>query len=184
MKVVRKGVFWLIEKLSRVVKVIANVVFILTLVVGLIFSIFTVPRLFGVKPFVVQSASMEPTIPTGSVVFVNTKNVYVEVDDIITFSLAVGEDKSVFVTHRAYDISDDGLIQTKGDNNDAPDGWLEPSAVTGTYLFHIPWCGFVLDQLQDYGFVLVTIWVFVINVMLAMLGKILELCAASKEKTE
>lgn len=171
-------------KLSKVVKIVGNVVFVMTLVICLFFSVFTIPRLFGIKPFVVQSSSMEPTIPTGSVIFCNTKDTDVEKDDIITFSLAVSEDKGVYVTHRVYDINKDGLIQTKGDNNDSADGWLEPSAVTGTYVIHIPYCGFLLDALQNYGFVLVAIWVFIINLILMLFAKILDVYVLSHEMRE
>lgn len=170
-------------RVAKVVKIVGNVVFVISLVICLFFSIFTIPRLFGIKPFVVQSSSMEPTISTGSVVFVDTKDTDVEVDDIITFSLAVSEDKGVYVTHRVYAVNN-GLIQTKGDNNDNADGWLKPSAVTGTYLLHIPALGFLLDKLQSYGFVLIAIWIFVINLILMLFSRILELYVMSHEKEQ
>lgn len=54
----KKAVLWL----NRIVAV-------LTVIILIVVAGFTAPRLFGVKPFVVLSGSMEPTIPTGSCVF-------------------------------------------------------------------------------------------------------------------
>ena len=161
-------------KVSGMVRELSNFCVLLTVILCLVFSIFTVPRLFGISPFVVQSASMEPTIPTGSVVFVNTKDTEVEEGDIVTYSLSLGDDKAVFVTHRVSRIdTDSGLIQTKGDNNDSADGWLEPSAITGTVVKYVPWCGFVLDSLQRTGFVMIALWMAVINLILMMIPYIL-----------
>lgn len=147
--------------MRRVILTLDKIIFMLTIVILVVVSAFTLPRAFGIKPFVVLSGSMEPTIPTGSLVFVDTKYTDVQVDDIITFGLSTGK-KSVMVTHRVNDIQD-GMIQTKGDNNDEPDGWLDPEAVIGVVKLHIPWLGIVLDFLQKKGFVLIAIWVFAIN---------------------
>lgn len=154
--------------MERFVIVLNRIVFILTICILIVVSAFTVPRLFGIKPFVVMSGSMEPTIPTGSLVFVDTRDVNVSTDDVITFSLSTGK-KSVFVTHRVHAIDESGLIQTKGDNNKDPDGWLDPKAVMGTVIFHIPHLGIVLDVLQEKGFVLIAIWIFAVNLVCMVL---------------
>lgn len=164
-----------LAKASGIIREISNICVIFTVIICLVFSIFTIPRLFGISPFVVQSASMEPAIPTGSVVFVDTKDTDPAEGDIITYSLSVGGDKGVFVTHRVNKIdAKNGLIQTKGDNNDNADGWLDKSAVTGTVIKYIPWCGFVLDALQQAGFVLIAVWMLVINLILMMVPSILD----------
>ena len=152
------------KPIAKIVSIVNRVVFFVTILILIFVSIFTIPRLFGVKPFVVLSGSMEPTIPTGSLVFVNTHDTNVAVDDVITFSLAVGSDKGVYVTHRVHAIDESGLIQTKGDNNNDPDGWLSKEAVTGTVVLHVPFLGLILDFLQNKGFLVVAGWVFLINV--------------------
>lgn len=156
------------------IKWLNRIVAVLTVIILIMVAGFTAPRLFGIKPFVVLSGSMEPTIPTGSCVFVNTKDTNVDEGDIITFSLSTGKDSSVFVTHRVNQITDDGLIQTKGDNNDSPDGYLESDAVIGTVMFHIPVLGQILDFLQNRGFVLVALWVLVINIITMLLSWLAE----------
>lgn len=119
---------------------------------------------------------MEPEIPTGSVVFTNTNDKDVETGDIITYSLSTGEDSGVFITHRVHDVNGEkGLIQTKGDANDTADGWLEKKAVMGTVMFHIPKAGFLLEHLQEKGFILLAIWVFAINALLLILPYILDI---------
>ena len=159
---------------KKFIKWLNRIVAVLTVIILIMVAGFTAPRLFGIKPFVVLSGSMEPTIPTGSCVFVNTKDTDVDEGDIITFSLSTGEDSSVFVTHRVNKITDDGLIQTKGDNNDSPDGYLESDAVIGTVMFHIPVLGQILDFLQNKGFVLAALWVLVINVITMLLSWLAE----------
>lgn len=153
----------------------SNICIIITVIICIVFFTFTAPRLFGISPFVVQSASMEPVIPTGSVVFVNTKAADINEGDIITYSLPVGDNKAIFVTHRIYKMdADAGMMQTKGDNNDNADGWISMAAITGKVIGHIPACGFVLDALQKTGFILIAIWIFVINAILMMVPYILE----------
>ena len=129
---------------------------------------FTVPRLFGVYPFVVQSSSMEPAIPTGSVVFVNTKDSDMEAGDVVTFGLSAGEGKGkgVYVTHRIYRIfEEEDLIQTKGDANNAPDGYLEKGAVLGKAFLRVPRIGFLLDYLQKrHGYIILAVLVCGLNV--------------------
>lgn len=166
----------MLSKISKVLKILGNVCIGLTILICLVFSVFTIPRFFGITPFVVQSGSMDPTIPTGSVVFTNTNDTDVVVGDVITYSLSTGTNTGVFVTHRVNDINETrGLIQTKGDNNDHADGWLEKSAVTGTVLFHVPKAGFLLNHLQEKGFVVLAIWVFVINALFMILPYILDM---------
>jgi len=76
------------------------------------------PSLFGYSIFLVVSPSMEDTIMTGDIVFVDTSIKEYSVGDIITFHRP--DDESVIITHRIISISElDGnlLITTQGDNN-------------------------------------------------------------------
>ncbi len=165
----------MLSKISKLLRILGDICIGLTVLICLIFSCFTVPRLFGITPFVVQSSSMEPGISVGSVVFVNTNDTDVEVGDIITYSLSMGEDSGIFITHRVSDMNEErGLIQTKGDANDHVDGWLDRSAVTGTVMFHIPKVGFLLGSLQEKGFIICAIWVFVINMLFMILSYIVD----------
>lgn len=172
----------MVQKISKLLKVLGNICIVLTAVTCLVFSFFVVPRAFGITPFVVQSSSMEPGIPTGSVVFTNTKDKDIAIGDVITYSLSTGDKTGVFVTHRVNDLDEErGLMQTKGDNNDHPDEWLDQSAITGTVIFYMPKVGFVLDHLQEKGFVILAIWIFTVNVLLMVAPHIMD---ALSEETE
>lgn len=160
--------------MRQIIKWGNRIVLVLTVLICVLMAAFLAPRLFGVKAFVVLSGSMEPQIPTGSVVFVNTKDTDVHTGDVVTYSLSVGVGESVYVTHRVNEVRDDGLIQTKGDHNENADGYIEPSAVTGTVLFHLPYLGYILDWLQNTGYVLLIGWVLILNVIMLILTKTLE----------
>jgi signal peptidase I len=84
------------------------------------------------RPLVVLSGSMEPSMPTGSLVL--TKSVdpgTVRVGDVITFRLLSGSHETDSATHRVVAIEQrpEGLsFITKGDANQAPDPTPVPSS--------------------------------------------------------
>ena len=80
---------------SKVISIIALVV---TILIGVLFAEMLIPGLFGVDQYVVLSGSMEPAIPTGSVVFVNSHDKDVKVDDVFTYSVET-KDGELNVTH-------------------------------------------------------------------------------------
>ncbi len=111
------------------------------LLVGLL-----VPLPGKVELKIVQSGSMEPELPVGSVVVVVPSASY-KVGDIITF----GKDtrKRIPTTHRIAEITrDNGSIRyvTKGDANEEADrGNTAYSAVIGKVVADVPRLGFILD---------------------------------------
>ncbi|MBR1592136.1 MAG: signal peptidase I [Ruminococcus sp.] len=120
--------------------------------------------LIGIRPYIVRSGSMEPTIMTGSVCFVNhnTKFEEIQENDIIAFELGGG----TMVTHRAVKISPDGII-TKGDNNNTEDGIpVTAGNFIGKTVYWIPNLGIWIMRLKSVpGIVmLVTFVIFLIFV--------------------
>lgn len=79
--------------------------------------------IFGYRPIVILTGSMEPTIMTNGMAI--TKNVDsmndIKEGDIITFHVENDEGTMLRVTHRINEIMDDGSIITKGDNNEVTD---------------------------------------------------------------
>lgn len=120
---------------------------------------FTVPRLIGLEPQVVLSGSMEPAMPTGSVVFVKDKEAArVRPGDILTFRNP--DNPQQRVSHRVTEVVTDanGLaFRTKGDANETADQWLVPAAnVVGTVQWTVPYMGRVTRRVQTpQGFLLV-----------------------------
>jgi signal peptidase len=105
------------------------------------------PRVFGYKALAVQSGSMEPGIPIGSlVVDVPADADRLRVGDVITFHRPDGANE--LITHRIVRIEErwgDRVFVTKGDANGAPDGWYVPASGSGLrYWFRIPFVGYLL----------------------------------------
>lgn len=106
---------------------------------------------------IVKSGSMEPTIPTGSLVIVKPMQNY-GINDVITF----GADTKTEIptTHRiiGYESDAEGrsLYRTKGDANEDQDANpVQRGEVIGKVVFHLPYVGFVLDfARQPLGFAL------------------------------
>ena len=104
------------------------------------------PALVGADySFVVMSGSMEPTIPVGSVVFVQDVSAAdIDEGDVITFSKGT---RTVPTTHRAIEVyrSDVGVrFVTKGDANEDRDP--EPvyrSDLVGKVTLKIPYVGYL-----------------------------------------
>ena len=128
----------------KIVKGIINVVTTLIIVIG---GIFLILYACGIVPYVVLSGSMEPTIETGSICFINKHADIKKIkeNDIIAFK----HNNGTLVTHRAVEITDSG-IKTKGDNNKNIDGnTVEEENFVGKNIFWIPKVGYVVKKLQS-----------------------------------
>lgn len=127
-------------------KIIKEIINVLTTLIICIGSLFIILYIFGIVPYVVLSGSMEPTIGTGSVCFIN-KNANIEnikEKDIIAFKLRDG----TLVTHRAIKVDNSGII-TKGDNNKVADSnVVNKENFVGKNLFWIPKVGYVVKAFQ------------------------------------
>lgn len=131
------------NKLLKAIKVLIDTLMAIIIIVG---TIFLILFFIGIKPFVVQTGSMEPEIQTGSISFINQNIKYedIKLNDIIAFSMPSGER----VTHRAISISEEG-IETKGDANVVADGMLVTKQnYFGKNVCSIPKVGYVISKIQ------------------------------------
>ena len=121
------------------------------------------------KVLVVQTGSMEPTIPVGSLVITRTASDY-QTGDVITYKQGGN-----FVTHRIAGVTSAGY-QTKGDANNAADGNLVTKpAIAGKLLVSLPHVGkFIQFVKTPLGFSLLI-------VLPALLVVIQEIMAIGKE---
>lgn len=104
----------------------------------------------GHQVFVVAGPSMEPAIPVGAAVVLETVPAEaLRAGDIVT--LKSGPARAVF-THRIVRLAprDDGLwIETKGDANPEPDPSITPAAsVVGRVAATLPFVGYALTVLS------------------------------------
>ena len=101
----------------------------------------------NLRGYVILSGSMEPMIPTGSVVVVNTADRDVLPGDVATFSR-----HGDLVTHRILSKTED-RYQTKGDANTDPDtGIISAEDIRGKVLFHIPMIGYGMVWFKNHLF--------------------------------
>src|SRR3989344_1408331 len=121
-------------------------------------SLMPIPGTIEIK--IVKSGSMEPAIPTGSLVVVRPESSYA-VGDIITFGADTKRD--IPTTHRVASIRESTptgggqmFYTTKGDANEEADAQeVRHSEVIGKVLISVPYAGFVLDfARQPIGFLL------------------------------
>lgn len=109
-----------------------------------------VPSVFGYKPFIVLSGSMENEIRIGDLIVVKNINPQKLVKgDVIAFRDA----EDTVTTHRIIDIVEsDGVTYfvTKGDNNSSQDqNLVEYQDVEGIYRFRVPAVGTILNSLAS-----------------------------------
>jgi signal peptidase len=96
----------------------------------------------GFRTYIVSSGSMEPTIPTGSLVISVPADTY-KVDDIITFEVP---GKGVFLHRIIYvaDIDGETRFITQGDALRMPDPYpVPPDHVDGKVVVILPYLGYV-----------------------------------------
>ncbi len=126
-----------------------------------------VPDIFGIKPMIVLSGSMETSIYTGDLVFAKIVDPNtLENNDIIAFR----NENDKVTTHRIVEIvNEDGTkkFKTKGDNNNTEDANLvETSDVEGIYIGRIPKVGnFLLFMQKPIGLIVVLLIILVIGLI-------------------
>lgn len=129
--------------MQKIIKYFINLLITLILILGILFiTLFA----FGIEPFVVKSGSMQPTIQTGSLSFINkhTKYENIKLNDIIAYETTNGSK----VTHRVINITANGL-ETKGDSNNISDGITTTKEnFIGKNIFSIPKLGYLINFIQ------------------------------------
>lgn len=133
--------------LAAVLRLLGTVLLIALAVVCLPF---TVPRLFGYQIYAVISGSMEPAIPTGSLVYIRSMEpADVQEDDVIAFYGA--RDTASIVTHRVVENRVlMGEFVTKGDANAAEDMTPVPYAhYIGNVVRSVPGAGVLAEFLTS-----------------------------------
>jgi signal peptidase I len=135
-------------RLAALLKSIATITGSVVVIVLLIATIG--PRLLPYRTFTVLSGSMEPSIPTGSMIFDR------EIDaadlsrgDVVTFHPPGQPDK--LVSHRIVRVEETkqgSFLVTRGDANGVVDDWRIPAQGRGLrYEFHVPYLGYVVGGL-------------------------------------
>ena len=124
--------------------IVRTIAWIVTLAALLLLSVMVIPRVVGLYPYVIQSSSMEPTIHTGAVAFIDQREEDIQVGDIIAFHHP--SDEEIVVVHRVVEIHE-SQFRTQGDANEAPDSEeISLTNLVGRYRFSIPYLGYVVSE--------------------------------------
>ncbi len=118
-------------------------------VLGVLTVLLVLPGLFGIHPLIVQSGSMEPAYPRGSMLYVRgTEASELTEGTAVTFHL---EDEETLVTHRIIRIdTEKEEIYTKGDANVLEDVAATPfEKIVGIPFFCIPHLGQLAGYLSS-----------------------------------
>lgn len=164
------------KKICRFTQIFLQCAAILLLLLALVHLI---PRIFGIRPFIVLSGSMEPALPTGSVVFVDTRAApeQIHTGDIITYRV-----ETATVTHRVVAESADA-VTTKGDANEQADFSSVPrSSILGRVRFHIPWLGYLYTILSTPVFIAVLSSLLAVNLIIEAICSSKSIAHQKKEK--
>lgn len=137
----------------------------------------------GFRFFSVVSGSMEPTIPTGSLILAGKFDIsQLKEGDIITYNKGTEETQknNSIVTHRIVSVAQSEKkaniagengemiegqpvqvyeIKTKGDANKDEDGYtVTPGEILGLYQWHVPQVGYAVNFIQSArGFIMIVV---------------------------
>lgn len=109
------------------------------------------PVIFGIKPYVVTSGSMEPRFKVGSIVYVKkVRSNDIKVGDAITFYM---KNSKIVATHEVYEIDKKKLsFRTQGINNKDSYGNIIHDVnpvlyenIIGKTIFCVPYLGIIYE---------------------------------------
>ena len=125
----------------------------------IIYLLVSLPIIFGYKPLVVLSGSMEPTCKVGSIIYYE-ENKSIEKEDVIVFTT----DDNTFVTHRVIDIID-GKYVTKGDANESADAdKVLLQSVKGKVInIEIPYAGYYVQYVNTNFWLIAVVVIILIS---------------------
>jgi len=104
------------------------------------------PRLSGYEPYAVTSGSMEPAIHKGSLIYVNTNDRLPQVGKVMTCRTSLLEG-AMPVTHRVFEIEENGDLVLKGDANRTPDpNRITSEQIIGTVVKSIDHLGVLIHK--------------------------------------
>lgn len=159
--------------MKKIFGIVSRIITAVTCMAAIAASVFVIPQIFGIRPCIVQSGSMEPSVHTGAVAFINTKDKDIHTGDIVTYHLGQ-EGNEVLVTHRVTG-EENGMYTTKGDANDTED--LAPvtrGQIVGTYMFQIPGAGYLMAGASRKRMAMAAVWIFILNGMSFAVGYALD----------
>lgn len=129
-----------------------NIIFKVFYILIIIYLIIFIPVLWGKRPLVVISGSMEPILKVGGILYYEKINLDdFKKDDILVYKL-----NEHIVSHRIVNINGYGF-ETKGDNNNSNDSYIvDKNNVIGRgNNWSIPYIGYYADFIYNHKYLLI-----------------------------
>lgn len=129
-----------------------NIIFKVFYILIIIYLIIFIPVLWGKRPLVVISGSMEPILKVGGILYYEKINLdHFKKDDILVYQL-----NEHIVSHRIVNINEYGF-ETKGDNNNSNDSYIvDKNNVIGRgNNWSIPYIGYYADFIYNHKYLLI-----------------------------
>ena len=129
-----------------------NIIFKLFYILIIIYLIIFIPVLWGKKPLVIISGSMEPILKVGGILYYEKINLNdFKKNDILVYQL-----NEHIVSHRIVNINEYGF-ETKGDNNNSNDSYIvDKNNVIGRgNNWSIPYIGYYADFIYNHKYLLI-----------------------------
>ena len=140
-----------------------NIIFKVFYILIIIYLIIFIPVLWGKRPLVVISGSMEPILKVGGILYYEKINLDdFKKDDILVYQL-----NKHTISHRIVDITENGFL-TKGDNNKSIDTYeVEKQQVIGKGTnWSIPYIGYYADFIYTHKYLLfISVGVIIIDLL-------------------
>ena len=129
-----------------------NIIFKVFYILIIIYLIIFIPVLWGKRPLVIISGSMEPILKVGGILYYEKINLDdFKKDDILVYQL-----NEHIVSHRIVNINEYGF-ETKGDNNNSNDSYIvDKNNVIGRgNNSSIPYIGYYADFIYNHKYLLI-----------------------------
>lgn len=129
-----------------------NIIFKVFYILIIIYLIIFIPVLWGKRPLVIISGSMEPILKVGGILYYEKINLDdFKKDDILVYQL-----NEHIVSHRIVNINEYGF-ETKGDNNNFNDSYIvDKNNVIGRgNNWSIPYIGYYADFIYNHKYLLI-----------------------------
>lgn len=133
----RRGIY-MMSIIQKILDGICAIVILCILTFSLLYGI-------GVKPYLMVTGSMDPTIPIGSICFINTNYSF---QKLATQDIIMYQTPKQRVIHRIIEKKEDGY-KTKGDANSKEDvKTITSDLYLGKYVFSIPKLGYFTSKID------------------------------------
>lgn len=139
-------------------------------IVLVLLGVFFIPQCMGYQPYNIQTASMTPKYPVGSMIYVKKAALEdLQVGDVVTYRTA--SEGGWVVTHRLTQVDKQtGVLVTKGDANNTEDGSISYTSVIGKATnFAIPFLGAIVTQYQNSSGKVITVSCIVVLLVLSFI---------------